>query len=242
MDTTCWNYNIFYSAFIFSLLISKMGAQNAKEDKEKNYCTYTFTTSIGELLVNDGEPGVTREGADIFCKNRSGVLAPIKTRNVYDEINELLTPCYDKENHLHYRTAFLVGLIAKDGMGFWTDGTLYDADLHDSVTKNHEPNGYKTGVDVCKSFEWNLVCCVYYFIKMDTSDTGLISAGPCHDLASVDNMPFLCILPHKDYLTGSYLNSILFYLLLIIPITVLLLMFYMERQWIQRKLIGASDE
>ena len=180
--------------------------------KDLPKCQYSFSTSIGELLVVDDR--LSREQQISYCKERSGVLAPLKTLEIIKEIRGKLRTgsstspesksfsCIETNGKLQKRDEvfYKVGLKAVNGTATWSDGTEYSACFHDSVEDFWPlPSAPRTDWEKYSLFGKEFSDCQSYYL------TNLISTDGRYGLVPLQcdqkdyrwekpaNFPFMCL-------------------------------------------------
>ena len=212
-------------------------------------CVYNVPTTVGEIQFFDF--GLNRTEAQKHCEDRSSILAPIKTKKVLDEILDYFQPCLHENKTLLDRTDqesfYNVGLRSVNGIGTWSDGTLFNASLHDSVEPFQRPGKYLPGSTIEDSKDdSNETCRFYHYSKK--YNKSLIWDG-CH-LWEHETFPFLCMGPSSpSSLSGPSDSSdssssviIIVLILLLVPLIVSLGICYIKRDWIKSKVEGVSTE
>ena len=215
-------------------------------------CESIFSTIEGEILVVDNK--MPRNEAILHCQEHSGLLAPLKTRKIFDEVRSKLMPCVDESGDLQKRDHYAVGLSAVNENGTWkrtwSDGTEYNASLHDSVVQ--EDYEFSSGYDFSE-FDWEENCPDFHnetlnFDRLQaylgTKDT-LIHCKYSEPLG----MPFLCMLPivQISRLKGSgpsIISTIMTVVgtALMIPLIVELWIWFMKKRIAKKKRKDCDDE
>ena len=210
-------------------------------------CVYNVPTTVGEIQFFDF--GLNRTEAQKHCEDRSSILAPIKTQKVFDEIKDHFVSCSDENGVLQRRKTshYSIGLRSVNGIGTWSDGTPFDANLHDSVALIYRP-GYYAEDD---RFSYkdskegsNETCRAYYYRAATPSSSGVtLSYDGCH-YWDEKLKPFLCMIPSSPSSSSGSSSSVIIIvlILLLVPIIVSLGICYMKRDWIKNKVKGVSTE
>ena len=168
-------------------------------------CKNSISTSAGKVLIVDD--GGNNKVAMKYCEKRSSLLAPIKTRDILEEIAYKLFTCENVNGVLQNRERFeyRVGLGFLDGTTTWSDGTGYNPGVHDTVEQAYKWSGEHYFLISNYTLSVNLhshKCAKYYFKKEDkdfaSSFEGIpgLRAYTCdstmHNVLRGNN-PFLCM-------------------------------------------------
>ena len=191
-------------------------------------CESTFTTDMGKLLVVDD--GLPRNQSIEYCKERSGVLAPLHNQEIVDEVSSKLIACVDENNVRRERDyLFYVGLRTINGQGNWSDNTEYDESIHYEVFK---PEDIPTMTHTSK--KWN--CQIYY---LNRSHRHLIDSGCELDFST---WPFLCMGAHPPTGAALFSRGGTLNFLIIVFVVVALVFGYMKTPSMNNKVLGVSNE